>query len=100
MYDAVAEAVPMAQSGQNRKKAIVIISDGNDTNSRLGVGDVRQMVRQTEVLVYAVGIDGQGEPTIFNRPTPPTSRSTPAGAKSARKRGRATSCLCTCSACW
>ena len=35
MYDAVAEAVPMAQGGQNRKKAIVIISDGNDTNSRV-----------------------------------------------------------------
>ena len=59
MYDAVAEAVPMAQGGQNRKKAIVLISDGNDTNSRLDVGEVRQLVRETEVLVYAVGIDGQ-----------------------------------------
>ena len=37
MYDAAAEAVPMAQGGQNRKKAIVIISDGNDTSSRVGV---------------------------------------------------------------
>ena len=37
MYDAAAEAVPMAQSGQNRKKAVVIISDGNDTSSRVGV---------------------------------------------------------------
>ena len=68
MYDAVAEAVPMAQGGQNRKKAIVIISDGNDTNSRLDVADVRQLVRETEVLVYAVGIDGQGETTILTRP--------------------------------
>ena len=33
MYDAVAEAVPLAQTGQNRKKAIVLISDGNDTDS-------------------------------------------------------------------
>ncbi len=65
MYDAVAEAVPMAQSGKNRKKAIVLISDGNDTNSRLRVNEVRQMVRETEVLVYAVGIDGQGESTLF-----------------------------------
>ena len=74
MYDAVAEAVPMAQGGQNRKKAVVIISDGNDTNSRLDVSDVRQLVRETEVLVYAVGIDGQGESTIFRRPTPPVAR--------------------------
>jgi VWFA-related protein len=71
MYDAVAEAVPMAQGGENRKKAVVIISDGNDTNSRLDARDVRQLVRETEVLVYAIGIDGQGEATIFNRPQQP-----------------------------
>lgn len=74
MYDAVAEAVPMAQGGQNRKKALVVISDGNDTNSRLNVRDVQQLVRETEVLVYAVGIDGLAETTIFNRPTPPVAR--------------------------
>ena len=61
MYDAVMEAVPMAQSGRNRKKAVVLISDGNDTNSRADIHDVRDVVRATEVLIYAVGIDGQGE---------------------------------------
>ncbi len=71
MYDAVAEAVPMAHAGRNRKKAIVIISDGNDTSSRVGVGEVRQVVRESEVLVYAVGIDGNGVPTIMSRPRPP-----------------------------
>jgi Ca-activated chloride channel family protein len=74
MYDAVAEAVPMAQGGQNRKKAVVIISDGNDTNSRIDVRDVQQLVRETEVLVYAIGIDGMAETTIFSRPTPPVAR--------------------------
>jgi VWFA-related protein len=73
MYDAAAEAVPMAQSGQNRKKAVVIISDGNDTSSRVGVSEVKQIVRETEVLVYAVGIDGQGQPT-FQRPAPPVQQ--------------------------
>ena len=76
MYDAAAEAVPMAQSGQNRKKAVVIISDGNDTSSRVGVSEVKQVVRETEVLVYAVGIDGQGEPT-FQRRTPPVQQPPP-----------------------
>jgi VWFA-related protein len=76
MYDAVAEAVPMAQSGQNRKKAVVIISDGNDTSSRVGVSEVKRIVRETEVLVYAVGIDGQGTPT-FQRPTPPVNQPPP-----------------------
>ena len=76
MYDAAAEAVPMAQSGQNKKKAVVIISDGNDTSSRIGVSEVKQRVREAEVIVYAVGIDGQGTPT-FQRPTPPIRQPQP-----------------------
>jgi Ca-activated chloride channel homolog len=67
MYDAVIEAVPIAHSGRNRKKALIVISDGNDSNSRADVRDVRQAVRETEVLVYAIGIDGQGEPTFVPR---------------------------------
>jgi VWFA-related protein len=76
MYDAAAEAVPMAQSGRNRKKSVVIISDGNDTSSRVGVTEVKRLVRETEVLVYAVGIDGQGVPT-FQRPSPPVQQPGP-----------------------
>jgi Ca-activated chloride channel family protein len=64
LYDAVAEAVPRAQAGHLRKKALVVISDGNDTSSRTEVSTLRQMIRQTEVLVYAVGIDGHGTPTL------------------------------------
>jgi Ca-activated chloride channel family protein len=61
MYDAVAEAVPMAQSGEHRKKALVVISDGNDTSSRTDVPELKQLIRETEVLVYAIGIDGRAE---------------------------------------
>ena len=62
MFDAVVEAVPKADSGRHRKKAIVLISDGDDTNSRAGVSEVRAAVRETEVLVYAIGIDGADRP--------------------------------------
>jgi Ca-activated chloride channel family protein len=71
MYDAVAAAVPLAASGHNRKKAIVIISDGNDTNSVTSVRELKQMIRESEVLVYAVGIDGDDRYTSsgpFRRP--------------------------------
>jgi len=76
MYDGVVEAVPMAHSGQNRKKAIVIISDGNDTSSRTDIADVKRVIRETEVMVYAVGIDGQGQAT-FQRPAPPIQQPRP-----------------------
>ena len=58
IYDAVAKAIPTAQSGTNRKKAILVISDGNDTNSSIAAGELRQRIRESDVLVYALGIDG------------------------------------------
>ena len=69
MYDAVAEAIPLARQGQHRKKALLIISDGNDTASRIQIRELKQLIRESEVLVYAIGIDGDGEPT-YRRPPP------------------------------
>jgi VWFA-related protein len=72
MLDALAEATPLAQTGQNRKRAIVLISDGNDTDSQASLREVKQLIRESEVMVYAIGIDGQAEGTIFG--LPPTTR--------------------------
>ena len=60
MYDTVAEAVPLAMTGTRQKKALVVISDGNDTSSRTRVTELVQRIRESEVLVYAIGIDASG----------------------------------------
>jgi VWFA-related protein len=62
MYDAIAQAVPLADSGSRRKKALVVISDGNDTSSQTTVTELRQLIQQREVIVYAIGIDAGGAP--------------------------------------
>jgi Ca-activated chloride channel family protein len=64
MYDAVAEAVQVAQTGEHRKKAVVVISDGNDTSSHIGIKELKQIIRESEVLVYAIGIDGDSPATL------------------------------------
>ena len=69
MYDAIADAIPLAERGQNRKKALLVISDGNDTNSSTSVGELRQMIRESEVLVYALGVDGTTRTVTRNGPT-------------------------------
>jgi VWFA-related protein len=50
----------MAQGGRHKKKAVVVISDGNDTDSSTDAQSLQTMIRETEVLVYAIGIDGAG----------------------------------------
>jgi Ca-activated chloride channel family protein len=62
MYDAIAEAIPLAGEGRHQKKALLVISDGNDTNSQFTAYDIRQIVRESEVMVYALGVDGTATP--------------------------------------
>jgi Ca-activated chloride channel family protein len=69
LYDTVVDAVPMAQAGARSKKALVIISDGNDTSSRTGLNEVRQVIREAEVMVYAVGIDASGSYSSYGSST-------------------------------
>ena len=76
LYDAVADAVLMAERGRHRKKAVVVISDGNDTNSEIRVRDLQRLIRETEVMVYAIGIDSPG-PSRFGGRRPPAPRSRP-----------------------
>jgi VWFA-related protein len=68
LYDAVAESVPLAQSGRHRKKALLIISDGHDTSSRTSTRELSRLIRETEVLVYAIGIDGDTSTTVTRQP--------------------------------
>ena len=59
MYDALAETIPLIQAGRHRKKALLVISDGNDTSSQTAIEELKAQIRETEVLVYAIGIDSQ-----------------------------------------
>lgn len=99
LYDAIADALPMAGIGEHPKKALLVISDGNDTNSRISVGELRSRIRESEVLVYALGVDGTARvvrsgPTIqlpgpFPFPMPrraPPRRFPPIGGNNSRMR--------------
>jgi len=68
MYDAIAQALPVAASGEHPKKALLVISDGNDSDSVIKVSELRQAIRESEVLVYALGIDGAGRGTTQSTP--------------------------------
>ena len=72
MYDAVAEAIPLTVQGQNRKKALLVISDGNDTASATSVRELKAQIRETETLVYAIGIDGREPSPRQPQPRGPT----------------------------
>ena len=73
MYDAIADALPIASAGKHDKKALLIISDGNDRNSSTSVNELRQAIRESEALVYALGVDASGRSfqSPGRQPNPP-----------------------------
>jgi len=58
IYDAVSSSLPIAATGVHEKKALLIVSDGDDRNSRTTLKDLQELIRASEVLVYALGVEG------------------------------------------
>ena len=59
LYDAMSDAVPLGGGGTRRKKALLLISDGNDQNSSTDAETVQRQIRESELLVYAIGIEAR-----------------------------------------
>ena len=64
LYDALAEALEKVRGGRHWKKALLLITDGNDTASDRRFGEVLEMARRSEVLIYCMGI-GHGQRGSF-----------------------------------
>ena len=56
LYDAAYIAVEKVQQGRHSKKALLIISDGQDNNSRYTYKELRNRVKEADVQIYAIGI--------------------------------------------
>ncbi|HXG68556.1 MAG TPA: VWA domain-containing protein [Blastocatellia bacterium] len=56
LYDAVYLGVEKVRQGRHSKKALLVISDGQDNNSRYTYKELRNRVKEEDVLIYAIGI--------------------------------------------
>lgn len=56
LLDAVYMGVSKMKDARNTKKALLIISDGGDNHSRYTEGEIRSMVREADVQIYAIGV--------------------------------------------
>ncbi|HEY6395424.1 MAG TPA: VWA domain-containing protein, partial [Candidatus Binataceae bacterium] len=56
LFDTILQGLRMVQHGRYDKKAILVVTDGMDTDSMSRVEDVIALARRTGVLVYSIGI--------------------------------------------
>lgn len=56
LYDACYLGVEKVQRGSHPKRALLLISDGQDNNSRYTFNELRRLLKESDVTLYGVGI--------------------------------------------
>jgi Ca-activated chloride channel family protein len=80
LYDALTDGLVKIKHGKHPKKAILLITDGQDTTSYHDFDEASSSVRESELLVYCLGISS---PSDFMRERVPV----PTGPRPGRRRG-------------
>jgi Ca-activated chloride channel family protein len=60
LYDAAYLGVEKVRQGRHTKRALLVITDGQDNNSRYTYKELRNLVKEADVLIYAIGITDPG----------------------------------------
>ena len=63
-YDGVYLAAEKVQHGTYPKRVVLVISDGQDNNSRYTFGDLRKMLKESDVAIYCIGIEESGDGSL------------------------------------
>ncbi len=58
LYDAIDASIDVLKDVDGRK-IVLVFTDGDDTASRRGMGDVLDKARATETMVYAIGLESE-----------------------------------------
>jgi Ca-activated chloride channel family protein len=56
LYDACYLGVEKVQRGSHPKRALLLISDGQDNDSRYTFNELRKLLKESDVVLYAIGI--------------------------------------------
>ena len=56
LYDACYLGVEKVQRGSHPKRALLLISDGQDNNSRYTFNELRRLLKESDVTLYGIGI--------------------------------------------
>ena len=56
LLDAIYMGVSKMRQAKYAKKALLIISDGGDNHSRYTEGEIKALVKEADVMIYAIGI--------------------------------------------
>jgi Ca-activated chloride channel homolog len=56
LYDAVYLGLETMKSARNKRKALLLITDGEDNHSRYSLSDIKEFVKEQDVQIFVIGI--------------------------------------------
>ncbi len=68
LYDAAFLAIQRVAKSPAESKAVVLVTDGVDTSSKISLDELREYARRQEVPVFSIGLDGGTGPHHQARP--------------------------------
>jgi Ca-activated chloride channel family protein len=60
LYDASYLGIEKVKQGRHTKRALLLISDGQDNSSRYSYGELRKLLKEADVQIYSIGIVEMG----------------------------------------
>ncbi|HML16622.1 MAG TPA: VWA domain-containing protein [Bryobacteraceae bacterium] len=68
MRDAISMSIDyLKEKGKKDKKVLLVVTDGNDNTSNISLEQLVRKARQTEVLIYSIGLLNEEEPREANK---------------------------------
>ena len=67
LFDAVYLGLEQMKSANNKRKALLLITDGEDNHSRYSFFDVKEFLREQDVQIFAIGIVDSTEDLALGR---------------------------------
>jgi len=59
IWDAVYRGLDLMRTAKNEKKALILITDGEDNSSRYSSSEVREFAKESDAQIYAIGEPGE-----------------------------------------
>lgn len=70
LLDAIQMGLHKMKSAKYRKKALLIISDGGDNQSRYNESEIKSLAKESNVMIYSIGLFDRYAPTMEDEQQP------------------------------
>jgi Ca-activated chloride channel family protein len=62
LYDSLYLAIEKAKTGRHKQRAVILITDGSDNLSRYTYGEVRELLKESDVMLYGIYLNQGSDP--------------------------------------